>query len=281
MKKYFIALVFLCLSAYSHAGVLDIFRKNNLSQGVPRINCPTPATEITIDGNAREWKDNLTPVINKKTAFGICSDDEFIYILLVTSDRDFSMQMMNFGLSVWFDPQGVGHKTVGVQFPVIQLQPPPPQENGGKPPVGEDLKRFLDERLRSIIIEFPDKKEMKELKLPEAKKRGIEAMIGVDTKKNTICYEMKYPLSKASAEMGMDLSRQKSLAVCVETPEVDPSKLKEIAENHQQSPGEGKSKDSSERDIVRPPKQSESAKPPKPTKKPSGDRISQWIMVDF
>ena len=236
------------------------------------IKYNTAAMKITIDGKDTEWGANRTTVINKNTAFGFYKDEGFLYVHVITTDPEFSMQIMNFGLIIWIDPTGSQKKEVGVQFPVIQLQPPPPRE-GGKPPRGEELEEFLDKRLKDIVIEFPENQEMKQMTRVEADKHGIDAMIGVDEQKSAICYELKYPLRGSAADdtMAVDLSNKKYLDICIETPEVNPAKLNER---------DADSQETSERDI-RPPKTTEDPKPPKPTIKPSGAGISQWVRVLF
>lgn len=275
-------IVFLSLTTYSAENEPEVPKQGSSLQGITRIKCDSSGITITIDGIDKEWETNRATVINKNTAIGCHKDDDFLYVHLLTSDPEFSMQMMNFGLTLWLDTKGSQKKAVGVQFPVIQLQPPPPKE-GGKPPMGEELKKFLNTRLKDIIIEFPGNKDMKQMSMAEANsKHGIDAIIGVDEKKGTICYELKYPLHKSSStdKMGIDLKRQKSMDICIETPEIDPSKLKEKYEKTQVSADDGKPQDASVREP-RPPKSSEEPKPPKPTKKPPMGRISQWIRVSL
>jgi hypothetical protein len=106
-------------------------------------------------------------------------------------------------------------------------------------------------------------------------------MIGVDDRIGAICYELKYPLNKSvgTDSMVIDLTGKKYLDICVETPEINTSKFEGKGEKLK-DPQEGKTQDGLERDI-RPPKNSEEPKPPKPelTKKPPMGRISQWIRV--
>lgn len=231
-----------------------------------QVKCGPPAAPITIDGVSKEWEADSAQVINKNTAFGCRRDAGFLYVHLVTTDPEFSMQMMNFGLTLWLDPDGTRKKAAGVQFPVILLQPPPPRE-GGKPPRGEELKKFLDKRLKDIVVEFPGLKEMKQLDRPGANKHGLDVMIGVDTEKAAISYELKYPLrgSPAADAMGLELGAQKLLDICMETPEVNPAKLLEKA------PDGGE----------RPQKPPEGPRPPKPSKKPPLGRISQCVKAVF
>lgn len=267
--------VFLSLAAYA--------KGNDTESPVNQMKCDSSSAAITIDGIDKEWENNRTTFLNKDTAVGCHRDAGFLYIHLLTSDPEFSMQMMNFGLTLWFDPKASREKKVGVQFPVIQLQPPPPRE-GGKPPMGEELKKFLDARLKDVVIEFPVAREMKQMSMAEANKLGIDAIIGVDTGKGAICYELKYPLRKSSSAvtMGLDLEGQKYMDLCVETPEINLSRPDEKNGQAQEPPDNGndngKLQDGHEREP-RPPKESEEPRPPKPSKKPPTGRISQWIRV--
>lgn len=274
-------IVFLPPAAYSRGNGPDAPKQNSSFQSITWIKCKSPRAKITVDGIEKEWETNRTRVINKKTSAGCYRDDGFIYIHLLTSDSEFSMQMMNFGLTLWLDPEGLQKKSVGVQFPVIQIQPPPPRE-GGTPPKGEELKKFMDTRLKDIIVEFPAIKDMKQMSMAEANKHGIDAKIGIDEKKGAICYELKYPLRKSSSDdtLGLDLKGRKHLDICIETPEMDPSKLKEKTGKTQKSPGDGKLQNASGQNI-RPPKPTEGTRPPKPTKKPPTGRISQWLRAFF
>jgi hypothetical protein len=74
-------------------------------------------TGISVDGMDEEWKNNRNYIISDNTAVGVCRDNEFLYVHLFTSDPELSMQIMNFGLTLWFDPQGSQEKVMGVQFP--------------------------------------------------------------------------------------------------------------------------------------------------------------------
>lgn len=245
------------------------------------IKCNLSQIPVKADGNGDEWETNRLPAITKDTRAGCYKDENFFYFHILTRDREFSMQLMNFGLTVWLDDTASEKKTTGIQFPVIQLQPPPPRE-GGKPPRGEELKRFLQKRMRELVLEFPDKREMKRLTITEANALGIDARVGVDEKKGTISYELKYPLLKSSgtAVTGLDLNERKSLGICVETPDMDPSRLKEKFEKAKKSTGTVKLEEAPDRDD-RPLKESEETRPPKPTKKPPMGRISLWLKAIF
>ena len=172
------------------------------------------------------------------------------------------MQIMNFGLTLWFDPKGSQEKVMGVQFPVIQMKPPPPRE--GNPPAGEELQKFLDIRLKDIIIEHTEKKDIRQMSMNEANKHGIDATIGIFP--GLLCYELQYPLHRTDVyTMGLGLSQQKQIDICIETPDIDFNKLKGSPEKE---PEFG--------DMKRLQEGATKGMKPRP---PKLIRISQWIQV--
>jgi hypothetical protein len=227
--------------------------EKELTATLPQIKSAPCDAPISIDGNDEEWRSERTYVIGNKTAMGVCRDDEYLYIHLSTTDPELSMQIINFGFTVWLDPQGLQEKNLGIQFPVIQMPPPPPKE--GNPPVGKELQRILDKRLKDIIIEHAETSQITKMGMEEAKSKGINATIGVEP--GLLSYELQYPLH-ASDE-------QKKISICIETPDIDLSKMAG-PQSGGPEPGE----------VTR--LQNEASKEMKP-KPPKITRISQWIEV--
>jgi hypothetical protein len=227
-----------------------------------QIKCIPCNTPISVDGMDDEWKTGRKFIISNNTAVGACRDNKFIYVHLFTSDPELSMQIMNFGLTLWFDPQSSQEKIMGVQFPVIQMQPPPPRE--GNPPAGNELQKFLDIRLKDIIIEYAANNDIRHMSMKEANKQGINAKIGVSP--GLLCYELQYPLHITDVyTMGLGLSEQKQIDICIETPDIDFSKMKGPPEK---TPEFG--------DMKRLQEGASKGMKPKP---PKLTRISQWINV--
>jgi len=229
---------------------------------ISQIKSEPCSTVISVDGVDEEWKTNRNYIISNNTAVGVCRDNEFLYVHFFTSDPELSMQVMNFGLTLWFDPQGSQEKVMGVQFPVIQMQPPPPRE--GNPPVGEELQKFLDIRLKDIIVESTENKDIRQMSMNEANKHGINAKIGILP--GLLCYELQYPLYRTDVyTMGLGLSQQKQIDICIETPDIDFNKIKGPSEK---APEFG--------DMKRLQEGATKGMKPKP---PKLIRISQWIQV--
>lgn len=242
-------------------------RKKKTTEEIPvaeisQINCQPCNTIISIDGVDEEWKTNRVNIISDNTAVGVCRDNEFLYVHLFTSDPELSMQIMNFGLTLWFDSRGSQKKVMGVQFPVIQMQPPPPRE--GTPPVGDELQKFLDMRLKDVIVENAETKDIRQMNMDEANKHGINAIVGIEP--GLLCYELQYPLHITDAyTMGLGVLQQKQINICIETPEIDFDNIKGPAEK---TPQLG--------DMKRLQEGATKGMKPKP---PKLKRISQWIQV--
>jgi hypothetical protein len=260
MKKFFSNFWFLAVMTF-------VVNCSNSDETVPRIKCITCNSAIIMDGFGDEWKNNLTSVINENTSIGVCKDNEYLYLHLITSDPELSMQIMNFGLTLWFDVKGNQKKALGVQFPVTQIVPPPPKD--GKPPVGDELQNFLNARLENIALEMPNSKKAKSMAIAEANKYGIDANIGIDGA--ILSYEVKYPLqSKSKNSYGLNLGNKSSLGICIETPKVDFHQLmQEQTNNHKPPEGEAGPQGQKPPEGTKPP---EGQKPPEGTRPPEGQK---------
>ncbi len=230
----------------------------------PQIECKICSQSNSVAGDVAEWKNNTISIINNKTAFGACIDNKFLYLYFTTSDPEISMQIMNFGLTVWIDPLSSHDKSLGVQFPIYQMQPPPPKE--GKPPEGAELQQFLAKRLKDLVIVLPKSKDQKKMSIPEANNAGIYSTIKVD--RQNIYYLLKYPLyNKETNKSGIDIQNHKKLDICFETPEIDFNKLNKKTLESTKPPDAERLQNASNQRME-----------PKP---PQLTRVSQWIQVQL
>ncbi len=266
--KYIAINFMILLLAVSLTTCSDSSRKKTVGQKpsvqLPQIKSDLCNTVITVDGIDEEWRANRTFIIGNKTSVGVCRDGEFLYVHLSTSDPELSMQIINFGFTIWLDPQGTQKKAVGIQFPVIQMPPPPPRE--GNPPVGKELQRILDKRLKDIIIELAENNDIRKMSMAEANEQGINAKIGVEP--GLLTYELQYPLYTSEAHaLGLGLSKQKQMNICIETPDIDLSKMSGPSSEGPQAGEVTRLQNAASKEMK--------PKPPKIT------RISQWIQVQF
>ena len=74
--------------------------------------------DITVDGAVADWQGALTPIEKKNLSLGLLNDGEFLYVSLVSRDRQVVSQMMSRGFTIWFDAEGGKEKTFGIRFPL-------------------------------------------------------------------------------------------------------------------------------------------------------------------
>ncbi|HLA68704.1 MAG TPA: hypothetical protein VJN65_03295 [Bacteroidota bacterium] len=146
---------------------------------------------IIIDGSAADWGTSLMPVTGLPLALGVRNDGEFLYVCLSTQDPFVQAQILNGGLTVWFDPRGENEETFGIRFPLRGESPP--HWNPREPLTA--AFQFLEPSFRELAILGPDDQQnlfsVLELK-------GIGVKLGALD--NTLVYELRVPL-RHSAEM--------------------------------------------------------------------------------
>ena len=74
--------------------------------------------DVVIDGKNTEWKDSLYALDEHETSVGLINDERFLYIGLITINRDYQRQIMRSGLTVWFDRKGGEDKKFGIHYPL-------------------------------------------------------------------------------------------------------------------------------------------------------------------
>ncbi|MDD5567720.1 MAG: hypothetical protein PHY88_00705 [Candidatus Omnitrophica bacterium] len=75
--------------------------------------------EIIIDGKYTDWGSSSTYYYEKtRTVLNLANDSDYMYICLISRNREVEVQIMESGLFVWFDPGAKKEKTFGIRFPV-------------------------------------------------------------------------------------------------------------------------------------------------------------------
>jgi hypothetical protein len=153
-------------------------------------------TNITVDGNAREWPDSLfTRDVDSKIVYAVVNDSSNLYVCIMLYDDKQQMKFFREGMEVWFDPGGKKSKAACVHYPL----------NTTLNPAGRSGMRSSDpSAMKSIKLAFI--LQAKDLEL-SGFKEGIDGMYdnnsnrtGAKTKirldsTNVLVYESKIPLS--------------------------------------------------------------------------------------
>jgi hypothetical protein len=73
---------------------------------------------VVIDGKNTEWGNSLVLLDDKETSIGILNDSDFIYIGLVSTNRNLRNQVVRRGITFWFDVEGGKDEKFGVHYPL-------------------------------------------------------------------------------------------------------------------------------------------------------------------
>ncbi|MBI5472395.1 MAG: hypothetical protein HY961_08635 [Ignavibacteriae bacterium] len=160
---------------------------------------------IVVDGDNSEWANIPGHAENNKLNVSACTDDEFLYVCLSSSDRATKMGIMRAGLMVWIDREGGKGKTFGINFPFGGMRADPPMMRDGDPngglggesngePNGE-MQHTIESQMNELDIVGPGKKDR--YRVSTANTGGIQAKIG-RVGKETMVYELRVPLKKTS-----------------------------------------------------------------------------------
>lgn len=154
--------------------------------------------EITIDGDATEWKDRLTYYEKQDLSLAMANDGKYLYVCLVVESPETKRKLMGMGTVLWLDSSGGKKKEFGIRYPLgmrggeQRTTRQQARDEDGSFDRGKARKAF-DSSLTDLEILGPEKEDRKRLILAEVP--GIEAKIFSD--RESMVYELKVPLAKS------------------------------------------------------------------------------------
>jgi uncharacterized membrane protein YgcG len=148
--------------------------------------------EITIDGKNTEWR-YLNVLDDKETSVGVSNDNDFLYLILITTNRGVHNQVARRGLTLWFDSDGGKDEKFGIHYPIgfggiRSAQDSRPESDNE----GQNLRK--ENSTDELEIIGPKKEDRHRMTLAET--GGIEARF--TTSNDVLVYEMKVPLLENS-----------------------------------------------------------------------------------
>ena len=172
---HYVVIMFLCLMA--GCGMIDL--KSHWR------NRP-----VVIDGKNTEWGNSLVLLDDKETSIGILNDSDFIYIGLISTNRNLRSQVVRRGITFWFDVEGGKDEKFGVHYPLGFEAVRPLTEEGTD---AENQPSMVPKEIPSddLEIEGPGKDDHHPMTFAEA--GGIEAKYKITN--GVLVYELKVPLS--------------------------------------------------------------------------------------
>ena len=149
---------------------------------------------VVIDGKNTEWGNSLVLLDDKETSIAILNDSDFIYIGLVSTNRNLRGQVARRGITFWFDVEGGKDEKFGVHYPLGFDAVRPSPENGTD---ADSQSSTVQKDLPTddLEIEGPGKDDHHPMTFAEA--GGIEAKYKIAN--GVLVYELKVPLSDKSS----------------------------------------------------------------------------------
>jgi hypothetical protein len=147
--------------------------------------------DVFIDGKNQEWSECLTSLDDKQSLFGAINDNTFLYLVIVTANRDLQRQIMVRGLTFWFDPDGNDRHSFGIRYPLGDMR----RNNRD---VQEEHPADLQREQQDVTagdLEICGPLENDRHRMTVAETAGIEAK--VSTADGNLVYELKIPLAES------------------------------------------------------------------------------------
>jgi hypothetical protein len=145
---------------------------------------------VLIDGKNTEWGNNLALLDDKETSIGIFNDSSFIYVGIISTNRNLRSQILRRGIVFWFDKEGGKDEKFGIHYPLGSIGYRPSQEGEGDEETQPTAIR-AEPSSEELEIEGPGKDDHHRMTVAEA--GGIEARYHATSE--FIVYELKVPLS--------------------------------------------------------------------------------------
>lgn len=215
-NKYLISLIVIILISLLVLGCKDIEIKSIWSE-----------KNISIDGTDHEWSGSYTFVGDEKVAIGAQNDNDYLYLVFKTIDRQVKQKVIGNGLTIWIDPDGGEEKSFGIHYPVgmiswgnTQIYNP---KDWGTP---EEREKRLKEKSKLMLEEMAiiSPYGRSEYGLSIKNPFGIE--IALNDTSGALIYEMKIPIRSPESSMySYLLTDDTKISIGIETGETDKKEM--------------------------------------------------------
>ena len=178
--------------------------------------------EIHIDGDSSDWSGLLGYVEEEGLSVGVLNDGEFLYICLISANQARRMQVMNQGLTIWFDPQGKKDKVLGIRYPLGMSEGERAELRERRTPQKQntpETKRPQMRRPQNVVeILIPGQDLVHTVPFREL--AGIQ--VRMDRQTDSLTYELRIPLkSGESFPYAVNASPEQKIGLGIEIPKMD------------------------------------------------------------
>ena len=161
------------------------------------------ANQIVIDGKDNDWDDTMFYIPDAQLTAGVRNDSNYMYIILKTTNRMQTFQMLGLGLTVWFDPSGGTSQKFGIHFPLGRGEgggemSQPPSTTESQPSSTDNVDSENENQSSSFVGMMPNQLELLgvnengPVRLTIVELKGIELQMSHD--RDGLIYEMRVPL---------------------------------------------------------------------------------------
>ena len=126
--------------------------------GTQQLANTAPENPIYIDGDADEWYEVMTKVDNDRLQVAVSSDDDFLHMVVRTSNRALAQMIIGNGLDVLFESEQEGFESWSMRYPVgvrqaMMARGARPGLNQGEDPATAQ-SRLLEAASRTVQIMY-------------------------------------------------------------------------------------------------------------------------------
>ena len=148
--------------------------------------------DVVIGRNEDAWLTSAIPVEDKRISLAVFNDSEYVYIGLVTADRDLQRLITRGGVTWWFDREGGDRKTFGVHYPVLSRPTVPAEAEAGEGDAPPRDSQEADRTSHSGEMDLYTSGEAHPVRMTVAATAGIDA--GYQITNGTLSYVLRVPL---------------------------------------------------------------------------------------
>jgi hypothetical protein len=195
--------------------------------------------DVHIDGidEEKEWGNAKYFFEYEDVSLGIKNDDQYLYLIFSTHDRNKQVQLVAQGLTIWVNEKGGSNKTLGIHFPIGFQGDSKDAVNDRSNISAQEYDRDFQQRLLAatqfIGIISASRKTRTRFTPRELDSLGIKAVIGFF--KGTIVYELQIPLLyDETRKYGISTQKRQTIGIGLDSPI---SSIREIPDSQRKGQG--------------------------------------------
>lgn len=183
-----------------------------------QLNSQSLDREITIDGDTNDWHNVLRPTEkDQRVSLGAINDDEYLYLVVTTRNRDHIRSMVRTGLTTHFEAGERGQNRFGIRYPLGLA-------------TGEDGESQTNVKGDPDVLRARWKRQLSELEIlrpgGSTQRLPVEGLGGIRTaatlSSGLLICEFQIPLQQSSEhQYAIGTAPGETIDVTIETPRPD------------------------------------------------------------